>query len=169
MRFALLCTVAGCELFVSVPNGQLANGGDDASPDGGIQLSCAACEAPTPACDTATGTCVECVVSADCTSAAKATCDHDVCRGCIHDAECTASNVCMPDGSCADPGRVLYAATDGTAATCTAAAPCSLDTAVTAVTATQDIIHLAAGTYPRTAMTTIMTSTILAGEGAVMT
>lgn len=170
VKYALVLLLAGCELFVSVPNGQLASSGDDDQPDGGsITPGCnQTCAAPTPVCDTSLGSCVECVVSSDCTSAAAPNCDLNVCRGCLHDSECPASNTCSPDGTCADPSRILYASPDGTAATCDATAPCSIDTAIGLVSTTQDIIHLAAGNYPRAAMTTLTKTTTFAGEGAVM-
>ncbi|MFT3699317.1 MAG: hypothetical protein QM831_39580 [Kofleriaceae bacterium] len=169
MKYAIIVVLSGCELFVSVPNGQLAS--SDAMPDGGgPMMACTeSCASPTPVCDTSSGSCVECVVSTDCTSATAPNCDMNVCRGCEHDAECPTSNVCLQDGTCADPARVLYASATGTAATCTAADPCPIDTALNAVSATQDIVHLAAGTYTRSAMTTVSVPTTVTGEGAILT
>lgn len=163
--FAL--ALAGCELFVDVPNATLANGsgGDDG---GGIACSeSTACSAPTPVCDTTNGSCVECVVAADCTDPAKPFCDQHACRGCSVDADCPTSNVCLGDGTCADPARVLYAAPTGTAAACTTASPCSFDTAIAQVTATHDIVKLAPGTYERPDQLSLTQNVIITGEGAV--
>lgn len=86
--------------------------------------------------------------------------------GCLVDAECPASNVCLSDGSCADPSRVLYAAQTGTGTACTQAAPCSFDQAVSAVTATADVVKLAPGTYDRPAQLAITKNMIVTGDGA---
>jgi hypothetical protein len=163
---ACLVALSGCELFVDVPNATLANAGSN---DGGTGTPCTAsltCNAPTPVCDTSHGTCVECVTSPDCTVPERAICDANVCRGCISDAECPSSNVCLGDGTCADPARVLFASTAGGATGCTAATPCTLDAAYAMVSATQDIIKLAAGTYARDVSLTVTKDVIVTGEGA---
>ena len=167
MKWSLLAMLGGCELFIDVPNASLAAGGSNGDGGtGGMCTSSAACAAPTPACDTAIGTCVECVTSPDCTAPERAVCAADVCRGCQADAECSASNVCLGDGTCADPARVLYASATGTASACTVASPCTFDTAYSLVSPTQDIIKLAAGTYDRAAPLAVMKNVIVAGEGA---
>jgi len=168
---ACLALMTGCELFVNVPNATLANGDDGT--DGGKSCSeSSPCVSPTPFCNTQSGTCVECLTSPDCTMPALAICDANVCRGCVADMECPSSNVCLGDGTCADPARVVYASPTGTGATCTTATPCTLDTAIAQVeqpAATQDIIKLAAGTYDRPAMSTIDThGVIITGEGAIL-
>jgi hypothetical protein len=106
-------------------------------------------------------------MSSDCTMPALGVCDANACRGCRADIECPSSNVCLGDGTCADPARVVYASPAGTGATCTTAAPCTLDAAIARV-GTQDIVKLAAGTYERPAMVTISKNTIMTGEGAIM-
>ncbi len=70
------------------------------------------------------------------------------CRGCEAHAECTDSAVCEAAGSCADKTKVLYVAPVALSMDCTKEAPCSLATALGKVTATQNLIKLAAGTYP---------------------
>ncbi|MEO8845651.1 MAG: right-handed parallel beta-helix repeat-containing protein [Kofleriaceae bacterium] len=160
---AVPLAVSGCELFVDVPNASLANA-DDAGT--GACTASSTCSSPTPVCDTSNGTCVECVTSPDCTVPERAICDADVCRGCRADAECPSSNVCLGDGTCADPARVLYASPTGVISTCTAAMPCTFDAAYAMVSATQDIIKLAAGTYDRPASLTVTKSVIVTGEGA---
>lgn len=73
--------------------------------------------------------------------------DSKACRGCAAHAECADSAVCETAGSCADKAKVLYAAPNGTGTACNKEAPCSLDEALGKVTATQNLIKLAAGTY----------------------
>ncbi len=73
--------------------------------------------------------------------------DSKACRACEAHAECTDSVVCEAAGSCAVKGKVLYAAPAGLGTVCTKEAPCSLSTALGKVTATQNLIKLAAGTY----------------------
>jgi len=158
MKLVLAIVVlAGCELIANIPDpgersgddAPLADGGgsgaNDADPDG-----------PPP----------ECLVSSACTTGAAPVCgaDHS-CRECIDDPEC-GSGVCLPDGACADAARFLYAAPNGTGATCTAAAPCTVDTAVTKLSVATDIVKLAAGTYVRTSTLDAALPGILAGGGA---
>ena len=160
---ALLVALSGCELFVDVPNATLANAGSD----GGMPCTASlTCSSPTPVCDTAHGTCVECVTSPDCTVPQRPICDANVCRGCIADAECPSSNVCLGDGTCADPARVLYASPAGGTSSCAAAMPCTFDAAYVMVSGTQDIIKLAAGTYDRAAGLSVTKNVIVTGEGA---
>lgn len=155
---AAVALLAGCELLVHVPDGELA------APD-----TCARtrdCSAPTPLCDTASATCVECFGDSDCPGE-RPLCDHEACRTCADDAEC-ASDVCMPDGSCAAVGSVLYAATDGTGSTCLATEPCTLDTAVTLLSPALGTIKLAPGTYERTAELELTASVLITGAGATL-
>jgi hypothetical protein len=154
---------AGCELFVDVPNATLVGSG---SGDGNVRCTdSSTCAAPTPVCELASGACVACLTSPDCASSAPV-CEANACRGCRTDTECPSSNVCLTDGTCADPARVLYASSTGTAPACTVADPCSFDTAVGLVTAATDIIKLAPGTYDRPAQLSITKNTIITGEGA---
>jgi hypothetical protein len=140
----LVLLLAGCELFVDVPTATLAP--PDAGDDGGHAS--------------------ECTLSPDCTAPDRPVCEANMCRGCLDDAECPSSNVCLSDGSCADPARVLYAAQTGTGTACTQVTPCSFDQAAASVTATADVVKLAPGTYDRAAQLAITQNMIVTGEGA---
>ena len=99
----------------------------------------ATCTAPKVVCDLAgSKTCVQCVVPDD-TSACTATspvCGGDhTCRGCTAHTDCPLSDVCLPDGSCADSNVVAYVAPSGTG------------TAVSAVDTGQGSSCSAAGTH----------------------
>lgn len=89
----------------------------------------------------------------------------DAPRGCELDAEC-ASDVCLPDGACAEAARIVFASPTGQGALCTQAMPCTFDTAVTQLGTTTDIIKLAPGVYERSSQTEIAASGIIAGTGA---
>ena len=168
VKAALLVMLASCELFVDVPNGMLAIGDANTSDSGADAcVTSSACASPTSRCDTSLGTCVECLTSPDCAVAAPV-CAADVCRGCLGDAECPSSNVCLADGTCADLANVLYASPTGGSATCARADPCTLDTALAMVAPTHAIIKLAAGTYERGAPASITQDTTLTGEGAIL-
>jgi len=100
-----------------------------------------------PFCDTSISACVECGPGGP--SACGGTspfCEDHSCRGCELDSECP-SEVCLPDGSCADGGRVLYVTDPGAGTTCDAGAPCPLLTALTSITPTKNVIKLDAKTY----------------------
>jgi hypothetical protein len=101
--------------------------------DAGI-TSCtdnAQCSAPAAICDTVqVHACVQCTpTQASACMKATPVCGADErCRGCRSHAECPLSNVCLPEGSCADPGDVAYvtappAGTDNPM--CTMAMPCT--------------------------------------------
>ncbi|MEJ7599243.1 MAG: choice-of-anchor Q domain-containing protein [Kofleriaceae bacterium] len=83
----------------------------------------------TPVCDvTGSMTCVECLPNqADACSGTTPACGNDhACRGCTAHAECASSDVCLPDGSCADEGTVAYVDPEGTDnSNCTNATPCT--------------------------------------------
>lgn len=103
--------------------------------DNCMNLTCLSnndCRAPTSVCDIGgTQTCVECTQqeAAACTGAAPVCGDDHACRGCAAHAECAGSDVCLPEGACADPGQVAYVkppalgGTDNTS--CTLAMPCT--------------------------------------------
>jgi hypothetical protein len=163
---ALLALASGaCELLVDIPQPYDPDQTSDAAP-----RACTAsteCAPPLPVCDLATGTCVECLVGAECTDPARPACGADhTCRPCTDDTEC-GSEVCLLDGTCADAGRILYATPTGTGPACTAADPCTADVAITLVDATRDIVKLRPGAYVRTATLQIAVPTILAATGAI--
>ena len=89
------------------------------------------CSGDKPICDVGgTGVCVQCTpAEADACSGTTPVCRGAACDACAAHAECPASDVCLPDGACADPAldQVAYVAPAGTDnATCTKATPCTL-------------------------------------------
>jgi hypothetical protein len=152
-----LGTVAGC--LVSVPDGSPIDAPTACTGDGD-------CAAPTPFCDVPTGFCLACRVDADC-PADRPVCDPlGACTTCAADADCE-SLACLPDGTCADPARVLYAAGSGTGSECSTAMPCTLATAFGSVSATRDVIKAAPDSYP--AQTGIAVVATLLATGATIT
>lgn len=84
------------------------------------------CMAPTAVCDLgATMTCVQCTTSEPgaCSGATPA-CVNTQCQKCTMHAQCTTSNVCLPDGSCADMAQVAYVAMGGSGSACSKSNPC---------------------------------------------
>jgi hypothetical protein len=88
--------------------------------------------------------------------------------GCEDDTQCSAG-VCLPDRTCSDPARILYAAPAGAGTACTAAAPCTVQTAIGQLDATRDIVKLAAGTYTLAAALAPTGKAIITGYGAIVT
>lgn len=85
------------------------------------------CAAPTPVCEIATRTCVECTQteSGACTGATPVCGIDDTCRACTMHSQCS-SDVCLPDGSCSDGNNVAYVDPAGSDNTmCTKAMPCT--------------------------------------------
>lgn len=88
------------------------------------------CAAPTGVCDTNTMTCVQCTpaMASACTGTSPICGADNSCHGCAAHSDCTASNVCLPDGSCAQPDNVAYiaAAPSGTDnPICSLTTPCT--------------------------------------------
>lgn len=83
-----------------------------------------ACVAPLDIC--LMGNCVECVTNADCTTNAnEPVCNNqNACVGCGAHEDC-ASDVCLPDGSCAADADVAYVQ-GGATGDCSKATPCGL-------------------------------------------
>jgi hypothetical protein len=147
----------------------------DAAPDGPTMCTGnAQCTAPTGVCDLETGgsmTCVQCTTSdaEACTGATPACVDH-LCQKCTAHTQCTASNVCLPDGTCADAAQVAYVQAGGTGALpCTKAAPCS--TLDAGVRANKPTVKVAAGMVADNKVTIVdaRTLTIVADPGAKLT
>ena len=117
----------------------------------------ATCTAPKAVCDLAgSKTCVQCVAPDD-TSACTATspvCGGDhACRGCTAHTDCPLSDVCLPDGSCADTNVVAYVAPTGTGTACSKSSPCGiLDNALQT---SKPFVKIAAGLVKDTKTTTI--------------
>jgi len=128
----LASLVAGC-LRKDNPNycpGLNANN-NCAEGDAGVR-SCtenSQCSAPAPICDVQAQTCVQCTTAqpAACTGATPICGPDERCRGCASHLDCPVSNVCRPDGACADPGEVAYVSVPGGTDNpmCTLAMPCT--------------------------------------------
>jgi hypothetical protein len=151
--------LGGCELIANIPSYTAAGDGGGSGGDGGGGD------------DGGVDAMAECELSTEC--AAPEVCVMGQCQPCDRDAHCgpADANVCLPDGTCAAPGRILYAAPNGTGGVCSLAAPCDIQMAFTnaAASVTFDIVKLAPGTYPRDAQIAVGTDTvILAGEGATV-
>lgn len=126
------------------------------------------CIAPMAVCDLgASMTCVQCTSSEPgaCTAATPA-CVNNACQKCTAHAQCPMSNVCLPDGSCADSAQVAYVASGGSGIACTQTNPCG--TLDDGVKAGRPYVKIAAGTVADSKTTTIdgKAVTILADPGA---
>jgi hypothetical protein len=129
------------------------------------------CAAPLAVCDvTGTMSCVQCTPaeSAACAGTTPA-CVSNSCQRCTAHAQCAASNVCLPDGSCADAAQVAYVQEGGAGTTCTKAAPCG--TLADGVNASKPIVKIAPGIVSDTRVATIVgrAVTIVADPGAKVT
>jgi hypothetical protein len=160
---ALLASAAGCELIANIPSygSRSSDGGtsdDDAMPSGDDAMVSD---------DAMTG---DCTTNAQCTTLAEPTCDNHVCRACRTDADCGTNGVCMLDGTCAADARIMYASPTGSGTVCSAAAPCTLEQGVALLSATKDVLKLAAATFQLTAALSIRPSVpvLVAGEGATI-
>ncbi|MEO8553193.1 MAG: right-handed parallel beta-helix repeat-containing protein [Kofleriaceae bacterium] len=101
----------------------------DAKPDTMEALDCVAmgCSGGQ-VCDTSSHACVACTDSNPGTCAGTSpVCHQEACAACVANAECTTSDACMPDGSCADMNDVAYVKTTGGVdnATCDKDHPCA--------------------------------------------
>jgi hypothetical protein len=105
--------------------------------------------------------------SMEASSDASTACEGDLgCPRCSDHADCTTSNVCLPDGSCADPSQVAYVDPSGTDnAQCSLATPC---TRVAAALATNRPYLKLRGTTDE-AVTIGRDVTLLADPGAKLT
>ncbi len=92
---------------------------------GSCQIDDDCTAAATPLCDPASHTCVGCVSSTDCQNPLPACGADHVCGGCRAHTDC-ASQVCAPDGTCADEASVAYVSDVNAGGTvCTRAMPCA--------------------------------------------
>lgn len=141
----------------------------DASIDADAANTCGGngdCKAPTGVCDLGgTLMCVQCTTSDNPCPSAMPLCIANQCQKCTAHTQCTASNVCLPDGSCADETQVAYVAMSGSGTACTKANPCrTLDDGLNANKPTVKL----AGLVKDNKITTInaRTVTIVADPGA---
>jgi Right handed beta helix region len=146
-------------------------GGNTAAPprDAGSCTGDQDCAAPTAVCDLAgTMTCVQCTpAEATACSGATPACIGNTCQKCTAHTQCAVSNVCLPDGTCADAAQVAYVQAGGTGSLpCTKAAPCG--TLDDGVRANKPTVKVAAGTLADNKVTTIdgKALTIVADPGA---
>jgi hypothetical protein len=100
-----------------------------------------------PACDKSggAGVCAKCTASSHALCMDQTPhCDNHECVACVDDRDCEdGTGVCMPSGGCAASTAILHARSNANGSSCTAASPCSLDTAfATAKTGTTKIIKL---------------------------
>lgn len=90
-----------------------------------------------PHCEVKANVCVECLDNSHCDGGEL--CDVGgtyTCRGCIHEDDC-ASLTCLPDGTCAGEGSVLYVDGGGDdAGDCTKSQPCATLTRAAALAST---------------------------------
>lgn len=126
------------------------------------------CTAPSGVCDVeATMTCVACTTSKhDACTGATPICVARTCQKCTQHAQCTASNVCLPEGACADEAQVAYVRSGGSGGACTRLAPCG--TLDDGVKANKPIVKIGPGAVADNKTTTIdgKAVMILADPGA---
>lgn len=118
-------------------------------------------------CDVPNLTCVQCLApdQVNACSGPTPVCVGTACQRCTLHAQCVASNVCLPDGSCADPLLVSYVQAGGSGSACTQSMPCG--TLDDGVKANKLIVKFAAGLVADNKTTTIDRAvTILADSGA---
>ncbi|HEY4178426.1 MAG TPA: right-handed parallel beta-helix repeat-containing protein [Kofleriaceae bacterium] len=126
------------------------------------------CAAPTPVCELAAGTCVQCTAAEPgaCTGTSPVCGSDNACHGCAAHTDCADSHACLPDGSCAAAADVAYVAPGGSGAACTATAPCgTLDAGLTTA---RPYVKIATGLVKDNKTTVIdgQAVTILADPGA---
>ncbi len=130
--FVAAVALAGCRAnpqFCADHPGNNCDNPIDSGTDGPKRCTASAdCAGATAICDlTGSMTCVQCTVDQhDACTGLMPACVGTTCQACTAHAQCAASNVCLPDGSCADQAQVAYvdpAGTDNTS--CTKAAPCT--------------------------------------------
>jgi hypothetical protein len=124
-------------------------------------------------CEVDTGNCVQCIPEVDvtaCTGSTSVCGDDRTCHGCLVDTHCTASNVCLPSGDCANTDDVLYVSPQGQG-NCTATSPCKLADAVGMISPTKKIIKMttAAGTDYTDPAFTINKPVLVLGTGTTLT
>ncbi len=149
-----LAVLAGCRTENPTFCADTANAGmqgcPDAGPAGGTCTQDTGCmKTGFPFCNTDKGTCAQCFAKESknsCPSTAPH-CDVDSCTACVDDTDCPSS-VCMLDGSCADPAKVIHVLVNGQdqapCGSAGAATACKLDAAlaIAATDGTKNVIKL---------------------------
>jgi hypothetical protein len=94
-----------------------------------------------------TQTCVQCIApdqASACTGTSPVCGDDHACHACAVHADCSDSNTCLPDGSCAAESDVAYVSPAGTATNnCSQSTPCTL---TAALATSKPYVKVAAGT-----------------------
>ena len=114
-----LAVLAGCKTENPAFCADVTNAGmqgcPDAGPPGGTCTQNTDCKMMGfPVCNTDKGMCAQCLATEpknSCPSTAPH-CDVDSCTACVDDTDCPSS-VCMLDGSCADPAKVIHVLVNG--------------------------------------------------------
>lgn len=120
-----------------------------------------------PVCDQPAGVCVQCTDGdrAACTGSTPA-CVENACAPCTEHAQC-GSNVCKPDGGCADPSEVAYASDRGTDnVDCTKERPCTRVSA--ALETLKPYVKLSGTFYEPVNVNVSRVVTMLADPGATL-
>jgi hypothetical protein len=125
-RAIALLAVSACHWIVPVPSDVDLR--DATTSDDGVDAAACTtsdmCLPSEPYCDPSSGTCRPCELPQHCESGA-----------------------CLPDGTCADQGAVLYASPDGDSSTCTRADPCEVHVALSLVDIGRRIVSCEGGDY----------------------
>jgi hypothetical protein len=143
-------------------------------PDGGIACTQSSdCTDPSfPACDTDTRTCAQCFGGThDRCTGMTPRCEINTCVACVDDGDCGANGVCLASGACADASSVIHAAPTGSSmAGCgDVSNACTLEQALTSVSATKNVIKLDAGTYmPATSNFAVDANVTIDARGATL-
>jgi hypothetical protein len=123
-----MAAFAGCKTDTGC-DGAMAKEGCPVDAAVRCQMNSQCTNVSSPVCDTTmnSGTCVACTISnpGACGGKTPICSATDQCAACAQHSDCTASNVCLGDGSCALETQVAYvdaSATDNT--TCSKAMPC---------------------------------------------
>lgn len=111
-----------------------------------------ACSIPLDTCACNGGMCKECTAAGEktCTGTTPGCGIDNHCGPCRSNDHCPSDSACLEDGTCADPSRIIAVSPgDNTSTPCGAPgqSACSIMTAPSQVTASRDVIRLAAGNY----------------------
>jgi hypothetical protein len=138
--------------------------------DAGLCTQDEQCTNSTPVCDITRSMCVPCMQGkvGACGGVTPVCGVDEACHPCTMDAEC-ASQICLPDGSCASPIDVLYVSPTGSPlATCMPDDHCSLPRALALIDGTKSTIRLDPAHYNLLATVTLSSDLHLVGRGAIL-
>lgn len=138
--------------------------------DAGLCTQDEQCTNSAPVCDITRSMCVPCMQGkvGACGGATPVCGVDEACHPCAMDAEC-ASQICLPDGSCASPIDVLYVSPTGSPlATCMPDDHCSLARALALIDGTKSTIRLDPAHYNLPATVVLSSDLHLVGRGAIL-